>query len=765
MAQISDYEKEEEFEIENNFEKENFTTENIELNTSVNSRNLSSIHPKNISVGEIPASYLNSMTYYEQLEWLCKYLEDTVIPTLNNNATGLEEVQTLYNSVKDFINTHENNMKDFINNSNSDIENYINNNFNNIQNYINDNFDDIQDYINNYYHNLNVQNEINNKLNDMQDDGSLQAIIKKYADPSGSPKGAYSSVSALTTANPDTGVYVITENGHIYSYTKNSNNAIDLGVYQATEIGEESIQYQMLSLLLKNFFNKTLSYKNYNSPYKRQYGQEDITWESGWQGANGNINEPTNEQYVHSNFININEGDIIRCRFWNRDLIRGCIVYDVDNNVIANPIMSTDGIYIAPKNSAKLRLSCNVNDKNSFYAYKLSLVTDNIFIKDKSINPAQINDIIMNSFTPVFSNDTYTVHNNQYFNRYDRNIQNINGINYVEIDVQENEIYLMENGNYFMSRQYVLFDENDNVIYTGDDNKNSNEETKTKQYITIPANVVKMIVNLYPTSSTIKKVIGFKQANNEYTNKTIVCGGDSLTQGYQTGEHGNYVNFMRPFYPNVNIINNGSSGGTSARLVNMLTNFGRDNTTTFPPRNPDYTKAIACIINIGANDGTINGSTTTSIPQVANATDLEDNPLNNLTINQVLDGGIKYNGVEITTEEEYWNLFARNWYGNVGLCIEYIQWKNPKCQIFLLPPCISSNYPIGTNNNSSESISNHMKILAQYYGINFIDINNAIGINRRNDHLYRVDYIHGNDLRDEMVGKYVAKYISNKIYE
>ena len=34
---------------------------------------------------------------------------------------------------------------------------------------------------------------------------------------SGSPKGVYSTTAALVSANPNTGVYVVTADGHIYS--------------------------------------------------------------------------------------------------------------------------------------------------------------------------------------------------------------------------------------------------------------------------------------------------------------------------------------------------------------------------------------------------------------------------------------------------------------------------------------------------------------------------------------------------------------------
>lgn len=69
---------------------------------------------------------------------------------------------------------------------------------------------------------------------------NLELAVSNLA--SGSPKGAYVSATALKTANPNTGVYVVTGNGHIYSWTKNqSEDPVDLGIYQATEIANGSV--------------------------------------------------------------------------------------------------------------------------------------------------------------------------------------------------------------------------------------------------------------------------------------------------------------------------------------------------------------------------------------------------------------------------------------------------------------------------------------------------------------------------------------------
>ena len=84
----------------------------------------------------IPAVYDNTMTYYEELCALIKYLQDVVIPALNHNA---EAVTTIATAVEQ-----------------------------------------LQKYVEDYFKNLDVQEEINNKLDQMVEDGTLQEIIASY---------------------------------------------------------------------------------------------------------------------------------------------------------------------------------------------------------------------------------------------------------------------------------------------------------------------------------------------------------------------------------------------------------------------------------------------------------------------------------------------------------------------------------------------------------------------------------------------------------
>ena len=87
------------------------------------------------TIGNLPSSYMASLTYEEQLLWFCDYLQNTVIPAVNNNAEVVKELQELYVKLKN--------------------------------------------YVDNYFNNLDVQDEINNKLDKMVSDGTFDTIINQ----------------------------------------------------------------------------------------------------------------------------------------------------------------------------------------------------------------------------------------------------------------------------------------------------------------------------------------------------------------------------------------------------------------------------------------------------------------------------------------------------------------------------------------------------------------------------------------------------------
>lgn len=88
------------------------------------------------TIGNLPTSFVDSMSYYECIAWLVKYLETEVIPTVNNNAGAVAELQAAYIQLKEFVD--------------------------------------------NYFENLDVQEEINNKLDAMAESGTLAELINDY---------------------------------------------------------------------------------------------------------------------------------------------------------------------------------------------------------------------------------------------------------------------------------------------------------------------------------------------------------------------------------------------------------------------------------------------------------------------------------------------------------------------------------------------------------------------------------------------------------
>ena len=116
--------------------------------------------------------------------------------------------------------------------------------------------------------NSNVNSAIETeKTNRTNADNNLQNQINSLA--SGSPKGVYATTSALVSANPETGVYVVTADGHIYSWTKNGSSAVDLGVYQSTGIEKNSVTEEMTTFLKTSLLGNlvTNEFLEYNHHY------------------------------------------------------------------------------------------------------------------------------------------------------------------------------------------------------------------------------------------------------------------------------------------------------------------------------------------------------------------------------------------------------------------------------------------------------------------------------------------------------------------
>ena len=89
-----------------------------------------------MTIGELPTTFVESMSYYEALAWLVNYMEKTLLPAVNENAEATKELQAA--------------------------------------------FIELKKYVDDYFSDLNIQSEINAKLDEMASQGQLAEIISLY---------------------------------------------------------------------------------------------------------------------------------------------------------------------------------------------------------------------------------------------------------------------------------------------------------------------------------------------------------------------------------------------------------------------------------------------------------------------------------------------------------------------------------------------------------------------------------------------------------
>ena len=230
------------------------------------------------TLGQLPTSYLMSMTYEEQLVWLCNYLGTQVIPAVNQNGQAVEELQNLYELLRT--------------------------------------------YVNGYFDNLDVQEEINNKLDKMADDGSLTTLIKNYIDPiyrayeiriDGEVESIRNEVESVVNGTPipvsstsdmtdTTRVYLLLTDGYIYYY--NGTAWTQGWVYQAAEDSDT------LSELVEDYSNYKEKTTNI-SP--NRFNKDDTTTKTNYyyNGEVGDTLAATVNNTFYCGIIPVESGETI----------------------------------------------------------------------------------------------------------------------------------------------------------------------------------------------------------------------------------------------------------------------------------------------------------------------------------------------------------------------------------------------------------------------------------------------------------------------
>ena len=210
------------------------------------------------TIGMIPTSYKESLTYEEQLIWFCDFLQNTVIPTVNNNGLAVKELQNLYVELKS--------------------------------------------YVDNYFENLDVQEEINNKLDDMAEKGTLQEIITSYLQIAGVL--AFNNVSEMkASTNLINGSFVKT-------YGFYSVNDLGGSLYKVRNITNDDIidEKTIIELADNNLIAELIINSEMNVEQFGAYGDNETDDTLAIQTAINNCNKIIfNKTYKTLNQININK--------------------------------------------------------------------------------------------------------------------------------------------------------------------------------------------------------------------------------------------------------------------------------------------------------------------------------------------------------------------------------------------------------------------------------------------------------------------------
>lgn len=501
----------------------------------------------------IPLAFDESMSYYETLCGLLDYLKNTVIPTLNNNADAIVEVQNL--------------------------------------------MQELQEYVDNYFNNLDVQEEINNKLDDLVTDGTLENLIGAYIQPridaqnerinqidnkvnsatSGSPLTA-SSTGGMTDTNR---IYVNTTDGYWYYY--NGSNWVQGGVYQGINLSNKSVHYENLDDELQNSFESVEQITNYS------------TLTIGLVNADGTITTSSNFGYYE---ISVNAFDTYKLNINATSLLDSsvCIQFLNNSSVISNILKSDltiennyyNTIITIPYNCNKIRINTplmpNANNSHNYI---------NI------VNKYEVNDIhkeqLDTKLQSFFQNQYEEVETSTFITNAFVSATTVNAYQSTDLltlTVEPN-CYYRFTGKQVAANPFILFLTNNKTFNkTINDNEYTinnwvekvQSETSGNNYenliVKIPSYCNKIYMNKFHNDSTFKveKCVSYKiNASDivEDTNKMgfnkLIAIGDSITEVNYRALH-NFLYWIKQDIPSLTIQNLGVSGTGYMRTSNTFIN-------------------------------------------------------------------------------------------------------------------------------------------------------------------------------------------------
>ena len=228
-------------------------------------------------------------------------------------------------------------------------------------------------------------------------------------------------------------------------------------------------------------------------------------------------------------------------------------------------------------------------------------------------------------------------------------------------------------------------------------------------------------------------------SSGRYVSQVIMTAGDSLTYGAGATDGYTYQAEMQRILQTRSIINKGNSGADSGRLVAILTEI-KDRDTAVIPTTPSYDGIAAVTIMIGINGGP--GGDVSKIPTISIYESLAAIEAGNPLV---------YEGITINTYLDYFNLFPDEYATNVALCIEWIRWKNPEIDVYLITTPQSSGRPTYPIPLREITIS-----LGLYYSIEVLDAYAECGVTSKQEPILYADNIHLNNAGYKKLGAFLG---------
>lgn len=236
---------------------------------------------------------------------------------------------------------------------------------------------------------------------------------------------------------------------------------------------------------------------------------------------------------------------------------------------------------------------------------------------------------------------------------------------------------------------------------------------------------------------------------SRFENLKVWAAGDSITQGTTyvddngvTIPSNTYVEYLARAFGSP-ITNHGSSGATTARVVDIITAGSgiaqRDTPTAWGAK--DLTDLACFTLMIGTNDANL-GLLAGSLDQLPNG---------------------KFQ--DYATANEYAALFPNNYLCNIALLIEFVRWKSPKCEIHIIAPPYR-NRPTPSSDLPSKMINviPYLESVCRHYGVHLIYGIYECGIGYKDmsplpNKTYSYDGVHFTKLANEIFGKFVAQKV------